>query len=157
MASKTDLIELVHKYQSFKSSGRLQNPSEATMRTWIDELLLIFGWDVHNTQQVLTEHSLGQNERERLREIGSTNTRPDYTLVNGKVMLTFIDAKKLAVNIETDKEVAFQIRSYGWSIGAPYAIVTNFEQLAKLDVKENKSKFFSGESSILFIKSNKYD
>lgn len=133
MANKADLIKLLQKYQSFKSSGRLQNPSEATMRTWIDELLLIFGWDVHNTQQVLTEHSLGRTEKQKLREIGSTNSRPDYTLVNGKVMLTFVDAKKLAVNIETDKDVAFQIRSYGWSIGAPYAIVTNFEQLAIYD------------------------
>lgn len=48
-------------------------------------------------------------------------------------MLAFIDAKSLAVNIEYDKEVAFQIRSYGWSIGAPFSIVTNFEQIAIYD------------------------
>jgi predicted type IV restriction endonuclease len=94
-----ELKALVERYQKAKSNMQLQNSSEATMRAWIDEFLRIFGWDVQNTHQVLTEHSLGRNERSRLREIGSTNTRPDYTLVNGKVMLAFVDAKKLAVLI----------------------------------------------------------
>ena len=128
-----DLKSLVRKYEVAKDSGQLDNASEATMRAWIDELLSLFGWDVQNTQQVLTEHTLSQTERARLREIGSTNTRPDYTLVNGKVKLTFVDAKSLSVDIENDKSVAFQIRSYGWSIGAPFSVVTNFEYLAIYD------------------------
>jgi type I site-specific restriction endonuclease len=128
-----ELSSLVKRYQEAKDKGRLQNASEATMRAWIDELLSLFGWDVQNTQQVLTEHTLNRNERARLNEIGSTNTRPDYTLVNGKVSLAFVDAKSLSVDIENDKSVAFQIRSYGWSIGAPFSVVTNFEQLAIYD------------------------
>lgn len=130
---KDELSSLVRRYQEAKDKGRLQNASEATMRAWIDELLSLFGWDVQNTQQVLTEHSLNRTERARLNEIGSTNTRPDYTLVNGKVSLAFVDAKNLSVDIENDKSVAFQIRSYGWSIGAPFSVVTNFEQLAIYD------------------------
>lgn len=124
---------LVNRYKEAKANGQLVNASEATMRAWIDELLSLFGWDVQNTQQVLTEHTLSHTERERLQEIGSTNTRPDYTLVNGKVKLLFVDAKSLSVDIENDKSVAFQIRSYGWSIGAPFSIVTNFEYLAIYD------------------------
>lgn len=141
MHDKNKLIDLVQRYQAAKSAGQLDNSSEATMRTWIDELLSVFGWDVHNTQQVLTEHTLGRSEKEKLRDIGSTNTRPDYTLVNGSVMLTFVDAKSLSVNIETDKDAAFQIRSYGWSIGAPFSIVTNFEQLAIYDCSVMPSVF----------------
>lgn len=128
-----ELSSLIKRYQEAKDNGQLQNASEATMRTWIDELLSLFGWDVQNTQQVLTEHTLNKTERIRLNEIGSTNTRPDYTLVNGRVKLAFVDAKSLDVNIENDKGVAFQIRSYGWSIGAPFSVVTNFEQLAIYD------------------------
>ena len=128
-----DLKSLVKRYEVAKANGQLNNASEATMRAWIDELLSLFGWDVQNTQQVLTEHVLGQAERARLHEIGSTNTRPDYTLVNGRVKLAFVDAKSLSVDIENDKNVAFQIRSYGWSIGAPLSIVTNFEYLAIYD------------------------
>ena len=80
-----ELSSLVRRYQEAKDKGRLQDASEATMRAWIDELLSLFGWDVQNTQQVLTEHTLNKTERARLNEIGSTNTRPDYTLVNGGV------------------------------------------------------------------------
>ncbi len=133
MTTKEKLQELVDRYQYAKDMGQLQKASEATMRTWIDELLSVFGWDVRNTHQVLTEHSLGKEEKEKLNQIGSTNTRPDYTLVNGNVMLAFVDAKRLTVDIENDKEVAFQIRSYGWSIGASFSIVTNFEYLAIYD------------------------
>lgn len=130
---KDRLKELVGKYLSAKKTGQLQKASEATMRTWIDEFLHVFGWDVHNTLQVQTERTLGKQEKARLHEIGSTNTRPDYTLANGSVKLVFVDAKSLSVDISTDKEAAFQIRSYGWSIGAPFSIVTNFEQLAVYD------------------------
>lgn len=128
-----DLASLIRRYQDAKDNGQLQNASEATMRAWIDELLSLFGWDVQNTHQVLTEHSLSQTERTYLQEIGSSNTRPDYTLVNGRVKFAFVDAKSLSVNIENDKSAAFQIRSYGWSIGAPFSVVTNFEQLAIYD------------------------
>ncbi len=129
----SDLQALIVRYQKAKDNGQLQNASEATMRTWIDELLSLFGWDVQNTQQVLTEHTLNSTERARLREIGSTNIRPDYTLVNGRVKLAFVDAKSLDVNLENDKSAAFQIRSYGWSIGASFSVVTNFEQLSIYD------------------------
>lgn len=127
------LKSLVDRYQAFKLNGSLDNSSEATMRTWIDELLSVFGWNVQDTHQVLTERTLDKMERKKLKAIGSTNMRPDYTLVNGKIPLAFVDAKNLAVNIENDKDVAFQIRSYGWSIGAPFSVVTNFEQLAIYD------------------------
>ena len=133
MTIKDRLQNLVSRYQTAKSKGQLQEASEATMRTWIDELLSLFGWNVQNTHQVLTEHTLGKDEKKKLQEIGSNNTRPDYTLVNGTVRLSFVDAKSLAVNIGEDKNAAFQIRSYGWSISAPFSIVTNFEQLAIYD------------------------
>lgn len=127
------LKHLIDKYQTARANGSLDNTSEATMRTWIDELLGIFGWNVQDTHQVLTEHTLNKAERQKLKTIGSTNVRPDYTLVNGKIPLAFVDAKSLDVNIETSKDAAFQIRSYGWSIGAPFSVVTNFEQLAVYD------------------------
>lgn len=98
MLIKKNIKELVYRYQEAKNKGQLHNTSEATMRAWIDELLSLFGWDVQNTQQVLTEHALNKTERTRLNEIGSTNTRPDCTLVNGNVKLAFVDAKSLNVN-----------------------------------------------------------
>ena len=95
MTRKEQLQDLVEKYQEATNKGQLLNASEATMRAWIDDLLTVFGWDVRNTNQVLTEHSLSKEEKNKLKEIGSNNTRPDYTLVNGNIMLAFVDAKGL--------------------------------------------------------------
>lgn len=130
---KQKLQLLIQRYKSARESGRLNDASEATMRAWIDELLKIFEWDVQDTQQVLMEHVLGGAQRNRLRNIGSTYSRPDYTLVNGRVPLIFVDAKSLRVNLNTEPAAAFQIRSYGWSINAPYSLITNFEQVAIYD------------------------
>ncbi|MFT5662038.1 MAG: hypothetical protein ACI9TV_002686 [Sulfurimonas sp.] len=50
---KKKLNELIEKYLLFKDQGRLDLSSEETMRTWINELLSIFGWDVKDTSQIL--------------------------------------------------------------------------------------------------------
>lgn len=157
MTTKEKLQDLVDRYQNAIGNGQLLNASEATMRTWIDELLSVFGWNVQNTHQVLTEHSLSKEEKKKLNQIGSTNTRPDYTLVNGNVVLAFVDAKNRTADIENDKEIAFQIRSYGWSINAPFSIVTNFETIAIYDCSYMpKASDYANKARIVFFKYNQY-
>ena len=130
---KEKLQQLIEKYQSFKQQGRLDLSSEETIRTWINELLAIFDWDVMDTSQILQEKVLSKEEKERLAAIGSTFTRPDYTFKRGKEKLTFLDAKGIYINLETDSKAAFQIKSYGWSILAPCAFITNFEEFVIYD------------------------
>lgn len=95
MSTINNLQNLVNRFLEAKTDGSLEGASEATMRTWIDELLSVFGWNVQDTHHVLTERTLDKEERQKLKAIGSTNVRPDYTLVNGKVPLAFVDAKVL--------------------------------------------------------------
>lgn len=134
MADKKEILqELINKYQLFKKQGRLDLSSEETMRTWINEFLAIFDWDVRDTSQILQEKVLSTEEKARLIEIGSTSTRPDYTFKRGKEKITFLDAKGTYINLETDAEAAFQIKSYGWSIVAPCAFITNFEEFVIYD------------------------
>lgn len=130
---KQQLIELVEKYQTFKRDGRLDLSSEETIRTWINELLSIFDWNVMDTSQILQEKVLSREEKERLEKINSSSTRPDYTFKIGNQKLTFLDAKSVSVNIETSNSSAFQIKSYGWSIIAPCTFLTNFEEFAIYD------------------------
>ena len=130
---KDKLQQLIEKYHSFKEQGRLELSSEETIRTWINELLAIFDWDVMDTSQILQEKVLSKEEKAKLEKIGSTSTRPDYTFKLGNEKLTFLDAKATNVNIETDESAAFQIKSYGWSILAPCAFITNFEEFAIYD------------------------
>lgn len=133
MARIDEFRAFVASYQEACKSGDLEMASEETMRAWINQMLAVFGWDVRNTNHVLQEVSLEIAERATLNEIGSTNTRPDYTLMNGRIRLFFLDAKRRTVNIRDDKSVSFQIRSYGWSIGARYSVVTNMDELAIYD------------------------
>lgn len=134
MADRKEILkELIEKYQSFKEQGRLDLSSEETMRTWINEFLVIFNWDVRDTSQILQEKILSKAEKEKLAEIGSTSTRPDYTFKRGKEKLTFLDAKGIYIDLETDAGAAFQIKSYGWSILAPCAFITNFEEFVIYD------------------------
>ncbi|MDP2113993.1 MAG: hypothetical protein Q8K69_08035, partial [Bacteroidota bacterium] len=76
---RVKLQQLIEKYQTFKEQGRLDLSSEETMRMWINNLIAIFDWDVMDTSQILQEKVLSKVEKERLAEIGSTSTRPDYT------------------------------------------------------------------------------
>lgn len=133
MARTDDFRVFVANYQKACKRGELDMASEETTRTWINQMLAVFGWNVRNTNHVLQEVQLEPSERVTLSGIGSTNIRPDYTLMNGRVRLFFLDAKRRTVNIKEDKGAAFQIRSYGWSIGASYSVVTNMDELAIYD------------------------
>ena len=127
------LENLINRYKLYINKARREDISEETIRTWINEFLGIFQWDVQNTNQVLQEKTLKDEQKEKLEEISSEHSKPDYTLVNGSNIKTFLDAKKLSVNIFNDKEAAFQIRSYGWSANVPCAFLTNFEQFSIFD------------------------
>lgn len=124
---------LVAEYKDFKRAGKLDLTSEETIRTWLNELLQIFNWDVRDTSQILQEKILSKAEKDKLKEIGSQNTRPDYTFKLAKQKLTFLDAKDISVRIKDDPDAAFQIKSYGWSILAPCAFISNFEEFAIYD------------------------
>lgn len=130
---KQRLAELIDEYNKFKEQGKLDLTSEETIRTWLNQLLIIFDWDVRDTSQILQEKVLSKSEKEKLKEIGSRNTRPDYTFKVAKQKLTFLDAKDITISIQRDVDAAFQIKSYGWSILAPCAFISNFEEFAIYD------------------------
>jgi len=153
---KNSLENLVNEYTRFKEEGKLDLTSEETIRTWLNNLLEIFGWDVRDTSQVLQEKVLSKKEKERLKEIKSTNTRPDYTLKVAKQKITFLDAKDLRVNLLTDKDSAFQIKSYGWSIIAPCAYISNFEQFAIYDCTYIPNKDQDANFGRIFLSINDY-
>jgi hypothetical protein len=153
---KQQLTELVQRYQDYKKNGRLDLSSEETIRTWINELLAIFDWNVMDTSQILQEKVLSKEEKERLEAIESTSTRPDYTFKIGNQKLTFLDAKAVSVNIQRSNSSAFQIKSYGWSILAPCAFLTNFEELAIYDCTYVPNKEQSANLGRTYFKIDEY-
>ena len=130
---KKRLSELISEYKKFKETGKLDLTSEETIRSWLNKLLEIFDWDVRDTSQILQEKVLSKAEKEKLKGISSQYTRPDYTFKIAKQKLSFLDAKDITININKDADAAFQIKSYGWSISAPCAFISNFEEFAIYD------------------------
>lgn len=115
---KEKLEVLVLAYEKAIKTSSLSKMSEETVRTWLNDFLEVFGWDVRNVNQVWQETVLNENERRRLVSIDSTHKRPDYTLLKGGEIKTFLDAKAPSVDVFSSKAAAFQIRSYGWSAQA---------------------------------------
>ena len=133
--ARNQLKRLIDRYNASVRKQNRRDVSEETVRTWLNEMLGIFGWNVQDTSQVLQERVLNEELKRKLKSIDSAHTRPDYILKNGLNIKTFLDAKSLDVNIFADKEAAFQIRSYGWSANVPCAFISNFEQLSIYETK----------------------
>ncbi|MHC1715017.1 MAG: DNA methyltransferase [Acidaminococcaceae bacterium] len=133
--AKARLSELINRYRTYISGVNRDEVSEETIRTWLNEFLSIFGWNVQDTNEVLQERVLSGGQRMRLESICSSHKKPDYILRNGNNIKTFLDAKSIAVNIFSDRSAAYQIRSYGWSAQSPCAFVSNFEQFVIFDTR----------------------
>lgn len=153
---KSRLYSLIEKYDRFIQSANKKTISEETIRTWINDLLSIFGWDVQNTHHVLQERKLNKQFLERLKEIESSHSRPDYILLNGQTIKAFLDAKDLNVNIFDDKATAFQIRSYAWSAQIPCSFVTNFEQFVIFDCRFKPNPEQSANNGTIQLKISEY-
>jgi len=141
---------LIQKYNSSVRVQDRKNISEETIRTWLNEMLAIFGWNVQDTSQVLQERVLDDGLKQKLKSIHSTHTRPDYILKNGSNIKTFLDAKSLDISLFTDKEAAFQIRSYGWSANIACAFISNFEQFSIYETKNAPHSYDDAKKYALY-------
>lgn len=135
LIAREQLAGLIERYNQTLRRENFNDVSEETVRSWLNEMLAIFGWDVQDTTQVQQERTLRGVHRERLNTIHANHRRPDYTLVNGPNIKTFLDAKALSVDIFASTDAAYQIRCYGWSARVPCAFVSNFEQLVIYDTR----------------------
>lgn len=129
------LIDAFHNgYADYKNV----NYSEAQLRIdFLNPLLKSFGWDVDNEarktqlyREVIQEESIDVEEEDKI-----TKKNPDYTLKQFGQRSLFVEAKKVSINITTEKSPAFQTRRYGWSANLPFSVLTNFEHLVFYDCK----------------------
>jgi hypothetical protein len=78
-------------------------------------------------------NSLKDVIREESQLTESSAKRPDYTFRVAAVRKFFVEAKKPSVDIRTNRDSAFQVRSYGWTAGLPVSLLTNFRTLRVYD------------------------
>lgn len=122
------LVDQFAKNENYYKSSK-EKYNETSCRTeYIDRFLQILGWDVTNSQGKAPQY------REVIAEYDLTDEgRPDYSLNLNGVPKIFVEAKKPAVDILTDKDPAFQARKYGWNAGHKIVILTNFKNLVLYD------------------------
>ena len=111
---------------------------ENTKVKFLNPFFEALGWDLRNNNQYAPQFQ--EVEFEDSIKVGSSVKSPDYSFKIGGQRIFFVEAKKPSVDIEEDKEPALQVRRYGWTVGLPLCILTDFETLAVYDttIKPNK-------------------
>ena len=95
-----------------------EQTSEAVIRQeYIDPFWTLLGWDVANTahrssaeKDVLIEATIGTIEAEHIH-----SRRPDYLFRIDGFPRFVVEAKKPAIDLQTDKDAIFQAKTYAWS------------------------------------------
>lgn len=126
--------QLVQKYEQNHSDYLNARYNETQVRNeFLDSFFELLGWDIKNTQGKST------NEREvileeSLREGADTHSKkPDYTFRLFSERKFFVEAKKPSISIDTDLEVAKQVRRYGFTARLKISVLSNFEYLLIYD------------------------
>ncbi|WP_312025068.1 Eco57I restriction-modification methylase domain-containing protein [Listeria booriae] len=140
---KEALLALINRfrndYSEYKDSKSIFN-EQMTRQQYIDPFLKLLGWDITNSKGV------SFYDREVVaEEYANRKDRPDYTIRIHGAPIFFVEAKKVNVAIESDKNSALQVRRYGWNAGHSISVLTNFDYLAIYQTYENPSE--SDESS----------
>lgn len=128
-----DLRTLVEKFKEDLDYYKDPTFKEHNIRRiGIDPVLTALGWDVANKAQRTTDREVF--EEDSLNVDGGMKA-PDYGFAINKARRFFLEAKKPAVNVDTDKDAAFQIRRYCWTAGLPLGILTDFEEWSVYDCR----------------------
>ncbi len=136
MSAPEIIQQLVERFDQHREAYRSGKYNETQLRReFLDPFFEALGWDVLNrlgyseeNKHVIHEDSL---------EVEGVKKAPDYAFKVGRERKFFVEAKKPSVKIETNPEVAFQLRRYVWSAKLPLGILTDFEEFA---VYECRSK-----------------
>lgn len=137
--ARSAVARLVDRYLENRDQ---YSSNEAQLRLdFIDPFFEALGWDLGNrqglsqfTREVRIEESVelaGDDDPAGVRAAGN----PDYSFQLDGRRRFFVEAKKPAVRIDSDRAPAYQTRRYGWSAGLAVSVLTNFEQLAIYDCR----------------------
>ncbi|MEO7494614.1 MAG: N-6 DNA methylase [Massilia sp.] len=131
MTHSATLTKLITRFKADFARLTSNGYTETEARVeYIDPFLELLGWDMINASG--QPNSLKDVVREASHDAtsaGAASQRPDYTFRIAGLRKFFVEAKKPAVDIRTHKGSAFQVRQYGYTVGVPVSILTNFRTL----------------------------
>ncbi len=109
---------------------------EATIRQqFIDPFWESLGWDIADRAGVGPAEAevIIEKNIETVESSGVRSRRPDYLFRLAGFPRFIVEAKKPAVDIDTDMVAIFQAKQYAWNSTIPFAILTDFEQFRLFD------------------------
>ena len=132
MPAPASIIELVERFASQRTAYKSGKYNETQLRRdFLDPFFEALGWDMTNRQGYSESYREVVNEPSV--EVEGQSRAADYAFRVGDRNIFFVEAKKPAVNIETNPEPAFQLKRYGWSAKLSISILTDFEGFAVYD------------------------
>ena len=148
--AREKLSELIERYNNTLRGKDHRDISEETIRTWLNELLAIFGWDVQNTAQVLQERVLSGQQVKKLREISSTHKKPEIDLIRETELLKeknpedqFIEKTNIKMNflgLDLSKIPQQNMTDYTVYIIPVLYILSSFISIRITTAKQQKDK-----------------
>src|SRR5262249_39947780 len=131
--SPPDIEALVAGFRANAAALREHAALEASLRQeFLDPFWEALGWDVRNAshlppseQEVLVEA--------RVEKSGAGTGRLDYLFRIDSFPKLAVEAKRVGVDVGTDKDAIFQAKMYGWSSHLPFAVLTNFGRFRLFD------------------------
>jgi type I restriction-modification system DNA methylase subunit len=133
--AKAIINTLVERFREHRKDYHLADYNEAkTRQDFINPFFEALGWDIDN------DKGASEAYREVIYEdkvvVKGKAKAPDYGFRlagSGNKRLFYVEAKKPAIPLKTNKEAAYQLRRYGSSAQAFVSILTNFEDFIVYD------------------------
>lgn len=157
MTLPPEIVSLIEKFETHKDAYKSGKYNETQLRReFLDPFFEALGWDVFNKQGFSETYKEVLHE-DKIKVNGSTKA-PDYSFRVGDKRKFFVEAKKPSIYIKDDMAPAFQVRSYGWSAGLPFSILTDFEEFAVYDTLVTpKAKDSASTARIFYCTYKEYE
>ena len=134
--------------------GSLYNETELRYE-FVNPFFAALGWDMDNRQGLSGD--LKEVKVEESIRVEESIKNPDYSFRLGRSRKFFVETKKPTINIEGGIYPAFQLRRYAWSARLSLSILTDFEEFAVYDCREEPNKAHKpGKGRLLYLQYDQY-
>lgn len=134
MSAPDRIKQLVDNFGEHLDHYKSQGYNETEVRReYLDPFWRELGWDIDNREGYADQYK--DVVHEDAIKVEDKIKAPDYSFRIGGVRKFFLEAKKPAVNIQSDLGPAYQLRRYAWSAKLPLSVLSDFEEFAVYDCR----------------------
>ena len=135
MVASPAIEALVRRFEEQRADYQASQYNETQVRReFLDPFFEALGWDIANRAGRPEAHKDVVHEDRVL--VGGALRAPDYSFRLGGHRQFLLEAKKPSVNLHDAPSPAFQLRRYAWSAQLPVSILSDFEELAVYDCRQ---------------------